>query len=109
MPFGLKNARATYQILINKMFLRLMGVTVEAYIDDTVIKSRKAQDHIRDANKVFEIFRQFRMKLNPMKCAFRVSSGQVLWHIVSKWGIEPSPTQVKTLSQIEELKTVRDV
>ena len=42
IPFGLKNARATYQRLINKMFLRLMGVTVEAYIDDMVIKLRRA-------------------------------------------------------------------
>lgn len=68
MPFGLKNAGATYQQLISKMFLRLMGVTVEAYIDDMVIKSQQAQDHIRDASKVFKIFR---IKLNPLKCAFR--------------------------------------
>ena len=75
MPFRLKNAGATYQRLINKMFFGLMGVTVEAYIDDMVIKIRKVQDHVRDASKVFEIFRQFRMKLNPLKCAFGVSSG----------------------------------
>ena len=73
---------------------------VEAYIDDMVIKIRKAQDHIRDASEVFEVFRKFRMKLNPLKCDFGVSSGQFLGHIVSKRGIEPSPTQVKTLSQI---------
>ena len=84
MPFGLKNAGATYQRLINKMFLRLMGETVEAYIDDMVIKSRRAQDHIRDAGEVFEVFRKFRMKLNPLKCAFEVSSGQFLGHVVSK-------------------------
>ena len=46
MPFGLKNAGATYQRLISKMFLKLMGVTVKAYIDDMVIKNRRAQDHI---------------------------------------------------------------
>ena len=74
MPFGLKNDRVTYQRLISKMFLGLMGVTVKAYIDDLVIKSR-TQDHILDANEVFKIFRKFRMKLNPLKCAFRVSRG----------------------------------
>ena len=74
-----------------------------------VIKSRKAQDHIRDASEVFEVFQKFRMKLNPLKCAFGVSSRQFLGHIVSKRGIEPSPTQVKTLSQIQEPKIVRDV
>ena len=59
MPFGLKNAIATYQRLIIKMFLILMGVMVEAYIDNMMIKSREAQYHIRDVSEVFEIFRKF--------------------------------------------------
>ena len=109
MPFELKNAGATYQRLISKMFFRLMGVTVEAYIDVMVIKSWRAQDHIRDVSKVFKIFKKFRMKLNPLKCAFGVSSGKFLGHIVSIRGIEPSSTQVKTFLQIEELKIVKDV
>ena len=58
------------------MFLIVMGVTVKAYIGDMVIKIRKAQDHIWDAIEVFEIFKQFRMKLNPLKCTFGVASGQ---------------------------------
>ena len=62
MPFGLKNARATYQRLINKMFFRLMGSMIEAYIDDMVIKGKMDQDHLRDADEVFEIFRNFWMK-----------------------------------------------
>lgn len=65
MPFGLKNVGAIYQRLINRMFFELIGTTVEAYIDDMVIKSKKANDHVKDAAKVFEIFRRFRMKLTP--------------------------------------------
>ena len=57
------------------MFFKLMGFTIKAYIDDMVIKSREAKNHIRDASEVFEIFRQFKMKLNSLKCAFGVSSG----------------------------------
>ena len=49
------------------------------------------------------------MKLNPLKYAFEVSSGQFLGQIISRHGIEPNSTQMKTLSQIEELKTTRDV
>ena len=86
-----------------------MGTTVEAYIDDMVIKSKKAKDHIQDASEVFEIFRWFKIKLNPLKCAFGVSSKQFLGHIINKPGIKPSPAQVKQLSQIEEPKTMRDV
>ena len=109
MSFGLKKTGATYQRHINKMFIGLMGTTIEAYIDDMVIKIRKAEDNLRDVNEVFKIFRKFQMKLNPLKCAFLVFSRQFLGHVVSIRGIEPSLTQVKTLSQIEEPKTVRDV
>ena len=101
MLFCLKNVGATCQRLINNMFFKLMGDTVEAYIDNMVIKSKVAKNHIRDTSEVFEIFRQFKIKLNPLKCGFGLSSGQLLGHIVSKRGIEPSPMQVKTLSQIE--------
>lgn len=48
MSFGLKNVGATYQRLINKMFAKLIGRKVEAYIDDMVIKIRKSKDHIED-------------------------------------------------------------
>ena len=57
MSFGLKNARATYQRLINNMFFKLMGFTVKAYIEDMLIKSKEAKNYIRDANKVFKIFK----------------------------------------------------
>ena len=91
------------------MFSKLIGKKVEAYIDDMVIKSKKSEDHVSDMEEIFGIFRKFRMKLNPLKCAFGVSSGQFLGHVVSKRGIEPNPTQVKSLSAIQEPKTVRDV
>ena len=60
------------------MFTRMLGRNFEAYIDDMVIKSKKYEDHIKDAEEVFEIFQNFKMKLNPLKCAFGVSSGQFL-------------------------------
>ncbi|MCV5002857.1 reverse transcriptase family protein, partial [Escherichia coli] len=46
MPFGLKNAGATYQRLVNKIFSELLGVSMEVYIDDMLVKSAKAQDHV---------------------------------------------------------------
>ena len=85
------------------MFTGLLGKKVEVYIDDMVIKSKKSRDHIRDADEVFEIFQTFKMKLNPLKCAFGVSFGQFLGHVVRKHGIEPSLTQMRTLLEIEEL------
>ena len=92
MPFGLKNAGATYRRLTNRMFSKHIGKKVEAYIDDMVIKSKKLKDHVSDMEEIFGIFRKFRMKLNPLKCTFGVSSRQLLGHIISKRGIEPNPT-----------------
>ena len=91
------------------MFSKYIGRKVKAYIDDIVIKSRKSKDHISDIEEIFEVFHKFRMKLNPLKCAFGVSSGQFLEHVVSKRGIEPKPMQVISFSAIEEPRTVRDV
>ena len=93
MFFGLKNTRATYQRLINWMLSKHIGKKVEAYIDNMVFKSKISKDHIEDREEIFEVFRKFWMKLNPLKCAFGVSSKQFLRHVVSKRGIEPNPTQ----------------
>uniref|UniRef100_A0A2N9EC48 Integrase catalytic domain-containing protein n=1 Tax=Fagus sylvatica TaxID=28930 RepID=A0A2N9EC48_FAGSY len=51
MPFGLKNAGATYQRMVTKMFSKLLGKTVEVYIDDMVVKSVKSTDHVGDLRK----------------------------------------------------------
>ena len=93
MLFGLKNARTTYQKLMNKMFVVLLGRTMEIYIDDMVIKSKKESDHVRDLDECFQILRKHGMHLNPTKCAFRISSSQFLGHMVSRSGIEANPTQ----------------
>lgn len=91
------------------MFSKNIGKRVKAYIDNIVIKSKKAKDHVKDIEEIFEVFRKFWMKLNPLKCASGVSSRQFLGHVVSKRRIKPNPMQVKSLSEIEELRTVQDV
>lgn len=72
MPFGLKNAGATYQRLMNLMFKELIGKTVEVYIDDMLVKSTEATDHVQHLKEVFNILRTFNLKLNPFKCVFGV-------------------------------------
>ncbi|KAL2230969.1 UNVERIFIED_CONTAM: Retrovirus-related Pol polyprotein from transposon [Sesamum indicum] len=70
MPFGLKNAGATYQRLVNKMFGDLLGKTMEVYVDDMLVKSKRSQDHIKDLSQAFSIMRSHGMKLNSDKCTF---------------------------------------
>ncbi|KAL0373905.1 UNVERIFIED_CONTAM: Retrovirus-related Pol polyprotein from transposon gypsy [Sesamum radiatum] len=70
MPFGLKNAGATYQRLVNHMFQSQIGRNMEVYIDDMLVKSVEEQDHIKDLVECFQILETFGMKLNPAKCTF---------------------------------------
>ena len=91
MPFGLKNARVTYQRLVNHMFRDLIEKCVEVYIDNLLVKSREEADHLRHLAEAFSILRKFRMKLNPAKWAFGVSSGKFLGHLGSREGVEANP------------------
>ena len=83
MPFGLKNTGATYQKLVNQMFKKQIGRNVEVYVDDMLVKSKKEDDHLDDLKETINTLRQYSMKLNPSKCAFRVSSGKFLGFMVS--------------------------
>jgi len=67
MSFTLKNAGATYQRLIDKVFKGMIGRSVMVYVDDIVVKSHSCDHHIKDLDEVFEALRRTNMKLNPEK------------------------------------------
>ncbi|GMP79097.1 hypothetical protein CsSME_00034767 [Camellia sinensis var. sinensis] len=101
MPFGLKNASATYQRLVTKMFKHLIGRTVEVYIDNMVVKTKEPEGHLTDLKAVFEILKTYRLRLNASKCAFGVGSGKFLRYLVTKKGIEASPDQIKAILELK--------
>ncbi|GMH25257.1 hypothetical protein Nepgr_027100 [Nepenthes gracilis] len=109
MPFGLKNAGATYQRLVNRMFEKQIGRNMEVYVDDMLVKSRVTGDHIRDLEESFGVLCQHQMKLNPAKCVFGVSSGKFLGFIVSQRGIEVNPEKIKALADMAPPRSVKDV
>ena len=76
MPFRLRNAGATYQRLVKRMFREEIGKTMEVYVDDMLVKSEKEVDHIRHLERCFDILRKYHMKLNPAKCTFGVQIGR---------------------------------
>jgi hypothetical protein len=78
MPFGLKNASATYQRLVNRMFRDQIERNVEVYVDDMLVKSRKAISHLTDLEKTFQI------QLIPANGAFGISSGKFLGFMLVK-------------------------
>ena len=97
MPFGIKNAGATYQRLVNRMFQKQIGASVEVYIDDMLVKSTTAELHIAHMSEAFQILREDNMKLNPAKCTFGVSAGKFLGFIVNNRGIEANPDKIKVV------------
>ena len=109
MPFGLKNAGATYQRMITKMFSSQLGKTVEVYIGDMVVKSILAEDHLRDLQAVFNTLRKHRLKLNASKCAFGVGSGKFLGFMVTQRGIEANPDQISAILDLKPPRTIREV
>ncbi|CAL8174648.1 unnamed protein product [Prunus armeniaca] len=89
MPFGLKNIEATYQRLVNSIFAPLIGNTME--VDDMLFKSHTTDHHIPNLSAMFTILKQYKMRLNPTKCAFGVASGEFLGFMIRQRGIEANP------------------
>ena len=75
-----------------------IGKTVEAYVDDVVIKTRHVETLIDDLRLTFDNLRTYDIKLNPEKCGFGVPSGKLLGFIVSNRGIEANPAKIRALS-----------
>uniref|UniRef100_A0A2N9GTA9 Reverse transcriptase domain-containing protein n=1 Tax=Fagus sylvatica TaxID=28930 RepID=A0A2N9GTA9_FAGSY len=109
MPFGLKNAGATYQRLMNKMFHHQIGRNVEVYVDDMLVKTKDEENHLEDLEETFETLRRYRMKLNPSKCVFGVSSGKFLGFMVSQRGIEANPDKIKAVLEMTPPRTIKEV
>ena len=76
---------------------------MEVYVDDMLVKSLKMEEHIQNLKETFEILRRYKMKLNPSKCAFGVSSGKFLGFMVNHSGIEANPAKIQTLFDMQHL------
>ena len=97
MPFGLKNAGATYQRVVNAIFHFMLGHHMEIYIDDIVVKSKKANKHVNHLRKFFERMRLHQLKLNPLKYAFGVQAGNFLGSLVHQRGVEVDKNKAKAI------------
>ena len=109
MPFGLKNAGATYQRLVNHMFRPQIGRNVEVYVDDMLVKSLDEEKHLDDLQETFDTLRRYNMKLNPSKCAFGVASWKFLGFMVSHRGIEANLDKIKAILDMKSLQNIKEV
>jgi hypothetical protein len=108
MTFGLKNDRATYQIAMNLIFHDLLGMILQIYIDDLVIRSAGFKEHLADLRVYLERMKKYNLKLNTLMCAFGVSIKRFLGFFIRERGIEVDP-KVELIRKLGESTCKRDV
>ncbi|KAA0055957.1 uncharacterized protein E6C27_scaffold319G00830 [Cucumis melo var. makuwa] len=106
MPFGLKNVGATYQRVMQKVFDDMLHKYVECYVDDLVVKSKRRQDHLKDLKVVFDRLRKYQLRMNPLKCAFGVTSRKFLGFIVRYRGIEIDQSKIDAIQKMPRPKSL---
>ena len=108
MPFGLKNAGATYQRAMTAIFHDMMQQELEDYVDDIVVKSKKREE-LYVLKRVFERCKAFKLRMNPLKCAFGVSSGKFLGFMVHRKGIDVDPAKTMAIATMRPPITVKEL
>lgn len=109
MPFGLKNAPATFQRLIDRFRSgsSLKDVTVLAYFDDILVISDSYQRHLSDLRAVFDRLRLFKLRANRDKCVFAREKVKYLGHVISQEGISPDEDKVRAVLDMKEPKCLQ--
>ncbi|GJT92023.1 reverse transcriptase domain-containing protein [Tanacetum coccineum] len=108
MSFGLKNAGATYQRLVDKAFEKQIGRNLEVYVDDLVIKSHTENELLRDIEETFHNLRKINMKLNPKKCTFGAEEGAFLGYVVGTQEIKACPEKVEAVVKLHLPRTLKE-
>ena len=109
MPFGLKNIRATYQRLVNKIFQKEIGASLEVYIDYMLVKSVNAELHVAHLAESFQVLKNYNMKLNPTKYTFGVLARKFLGFIVNNQGIEANPYKIKPVLDMQPPSNTKEI
>ena len=109
MPFGLVNAPATFQRLINYVLRDLVGEICLVYLDDIIIFGKSLEEHLRNIETVFERIRGANLKLRPDKCSFLQTEVEFLGHLISTDGIKPDPKKIERVRDCRTPTTPREV
>ncbi|KAL0286979.1 UNVERIFIED_CONTAM: hypothetical protein Sradi_7134400 [Sesamum radiatum] len=109
MPFRLKNSGATYERLVDKISCPYIGRNVEVYVDDMLVKSKEAGNHVVDLEETFSATSKYKLKLNLVKCTFGVRRGCFLGFMVIQRGIEANPLKIKAILDMKAPTNVNEV
>src|SRR4051812_17724025 len=109
MLFGLTNAGATYQRMVQKCLADQISKNVQVYIHDVVITTKKEASLISDLRETFDNLDWYRIKINPIKCSFGVPAGELLRFLVSARGIEANPEKIQAILMMRKPTKIREV
>ena len=109
MPFGLKNASATYQRVTTTLLHYLIHKEVDVYVDDMIVKSKDSERHIPALRKFFERIQFYKLRLNPKKCTFGVTSQKLLGFMISQRGIEVNPDKIKAIVEMKHSRIEKEI
>jgi hypothetical protein len=109
MTFSLKNVGATYQRAMNLIFHDLLGIILENYIDDVVIKSDNMDHHLADLCLALERMHWYGLKMNPLKCVFSVSDDKFLRLIIHEHGIEIYTKKIESIQKVRPPRSKNDI
>ena len=109
MPFGLKNASATYQQTMTAIFHDMIHKEMEDYVDDIVVKSKTKAGYFQILEQVFERCRKYKLYMNPVKCAFGVSARKFLRFLVHHKSISVDPLKATTIATMKRPTMVKEL
>ena len=109
MSFGLKNAGATYQCAATTLLHNLIHKEVEIYVDDMIVKSKDHEGHTLALWKFFERIQFYKLRLNPKKCTFGVTSEKLLGFMVSPRGIEVDLDKIKEIIEMKPPRIEKEI
>ena len=109
MPFGLKNAGATFQHAMELAFVNEKDVFLVVYLDDLMVFSKSIEEHMHHLKTVFQKCRKYGLSLNPKKSLFAMEEGKLLVNIISKDGIRIDPACVQAVQQIDLPRNKKEI
>ena len=109
MSFGLKNAGTTYQRAMTAIFHDMMHKEIEDYVDDIVVKLKARENHFSDLKRVFERCHLYKLRMNPLKCAFGVLARKFLGFLVHQRGIDVDPSKAQAIATMKPPTTVKEL
>jgi hypothetical protein len=109
IPFGLTNAPATFQSLMNDIFRDMLDVCVVVYLDDILVCSKNDEDHEKHVRQVLQRLREHKLYARLSKCTFFTETIQCLGHVIGPDGIKPNPALVKTIVEFPQPRTLMEL